>query len=583
MRLVVTLAVGEQRWGQMALSLCLSVKANSEEQKTLLIYSPSAINGIEHYIEQYFDYTVCINQDCDNVSEFAFHLKTKLYDIVTEAVPEADTFLFLDADTIMLAGKSTDRWFEEHEGKFFTAYCNDRYDFATKTRKRKDYHFWCNPEDVAKEFNITSGFIPQINTSFLYFVRNENVKNYFDKVKQIWDNDTIRFTEYRNSKPDELCFNIASAITQYTPHRNTYRPIFFQFVSETHSIPYIHHNFNAMGFAGDGVPHDYLVNLYNNTADYYRTLFGIQDLFKFQPQPYRPNIYLAIKPLCRRTLYRRGELPNSEGGVFNPDAIHHNGELVTVFRKEAGIEKSMYVGTSAAPHYESKGQSNELSLVNVEANKRLEDFRLFHHNEQLMCNHTICDKVNTSDIDSKCGISFISNEYLSFHSTPNLPIPLQKVEKNWVFFSEGITLYCIYSLNPYKLFYSHDMRTWKPVEVEQAPFKWIDKSYISNSTNPILIGDHYLIWFHSKESGAYHHGAALINRHTKLIEYATPKAIEIQSGSEGLAKKITYVSGCVHFPDTDIIRVLVGEGDAHAIYNDFNATKLIREIKKYKC
>lgn len=583
MRLVVTLAVGERKYGDLAINLALSIKCQTPEQKILLIYEPTAIKGIEELVEKHFDYGQLEHRHTDTAAEFAFWQKTQLYTTVMQAVPEATEIIFLDADTIMLPSKTVNEWFEKHQGRPFTSYCNDILDFKTGKRKRRDYTFWCDPAKVKEHYNLSDfNKIPQINSSFLYFEKGELAKTYFQVASNVWNDDNIQYTEYKNTKPDELCFNIASAITNILPHQTTYRPIFFQFGSEQQNISYINHYYKSFGFAGTASPHDYLVKFYNDTSEYYRYHFGIAESFKYKPPLYSETEYLSIQPLSRRTLYRRGELPNSDGGVFNPSAILRAYGLCTIYRKEAGIEKAMYVGTTAVAHIEYLNESTELKTT-IPPGMRVEDFRLFDYDGQLMCGHSIAQNIYTTNIECKCAISEIKGDELNYIGIPNLPIETKKVEKNWVFFSEEKRLFCLYSLQPYKLFYTDDLIAWHPHEVGQKKLKWLDESYLSNSTNPILIDNHYLVFFHSKANGGYHHGAALIDKETKQITHCTPKAINIESGKEGFNPKITYVSGAVYFKDKDIIRVFAGEGDAHAIYFDFNAGKLIKEIKRYKC
>lgn len=584
MRLVVTLAVGDRKWGDLSLNLALSIKIQTPEQKILLIYEPSAIRGIEELTDRYFDYGLLQHRHTDTPVEFAFWLKTQLYDLVTKTVPEATEIIYLDADTIMLPGKNVNEWFEKHECRPFTAYCNDIYDFKTKKRKRKDYTFWCEPEKIKLQLGIPDNKMPQINSSFLYFEKCELAKAYFQTVSDIWNNEDIEFREYKNTKPDELCFNVASAITNILPHQNTYRPIFFQFGSEQQNISYIYNYYKSFGFAGEAYPHEYLVKLYNETSDFFRQHFGITEPFKYKPVLYSETEYLSIQPLLRRTLYRRGELENSDGGIFNPSAIIYKGELITIYRKEAGIEKNMYIGTSAIPHIEyESGESKELK-TDAANNLRLEDFRFFEYSGLLMIGHSVCSNINTTNIECKCALSVLQDGYIHYIGIPELPVETTKVEKNWVFFSEGQRLFCLYSLNPYQLFYSDDLITWLRYGVEEKQLKWIDKSYISNSTNPIFIGEHYVVFFHSKNGqGGYHHSACLIDAKTKQLTHFASKAINIVSGKEGLHPKITYVSSAVYFKDRDVVRVYIGESDSHSIYNEFSCSKLIKELKKYKC
>jgi len=54
---VIILAIGDSTWGQMALNLALSIKANEPFRKILLIHDGKSITEIESVIDRYFDYT----------------------------------------------------------------------------------------------------------------------------------------------------------------------------------------------------------------------------------------------------------------------------------------------------------------------------------------------------------------------------------------------------------------------------------------------------------------------------------------------------------------------------------------------
>lgn len=583
MNLIVTIAVGNKSWGERALNLSLSVKANDDEQKTMLIYTKSAIEGIEGLINDHFDYGLCYEMDSDNPSEFAFHLKTRLYGIVSSVCKDFQAVIYLDADTIIIPGKSTKDWFEDHYGTPFTSYCNDVYDYETKTRKRTDYTFWCDPEKVKVKFNILhNAKMPQINTSFMYFEAGIRAKYYFMVAENVW-NEHFEYKEYRNSKPDELCFNIASSMANLLPHKTTYRPIFFEFCSSVCSAQYINHQFTSFGFAGEKYPSAFLLKLYNDTAAYYRNIFGISHEFNYIPETNTANKYLPIAPDLRRTLYRIGEVENSGGGIFNPSAIMKRDELVTIYRKETGIEKGRYSGKSAIAHVDCMAMSFEM-ISDAPEDMRIEDFRLFELNGGLYVNHSIAKNIYTTDIECSCGVSKIKGDKLEFIGASLLPIAEKKVEKNWAFFSDSVGVYCIYSLNPYLIFASTDLLgEWRPINAKQPKLKWINDGFISNSTNPILIGDSYLMFFHSKENGVYYHGAVLIDKETKEITHATPRAFNLPFNNEGLAKNILYVSGAIYLKDTDRVRIYCGECDSNSIYYEFDKEKLIKQIKKYPC
>jgi hypothetical protein len=562
---IIILAVGDSKWGQLALSLCLSIKANDSEQNILLVYEESAVKEIKPLIPRYFDYLHQVDfSEYKSNNEKAFRLKTKIYGIAKTAVPREKQFLMIDADCIILPSKKVSDWFNELEGTPFTAWCNDVYDFKTKTRSRNDYTFWHDIDSAKRDY----GFMPQINSSFIYFEICEKAKVLFyiaDHIENI-NNATL----YKGVVPDELYFNIACMETNLLPHQVPFYPIFFQFASEYQDISYIYHYYRAIGFAGEQRPSDWFVKLYNDTANYYRCFFGINDyLYDFKPID-EGEIKLNGTLKC---LARAGELPNSDGGVFNPDGIIlPNGGIMTVCRKEKNLDayKKTYTHNTAIACAQL---SIDCDFANW--NVRVEDFRLFSYKGDVYCNHKNISK------DGKIWITFCEFSCLpqpDKDTLVQLPIKTNKVENNWMFFERRNTLYCIYSLFPYRLFFLFKDK-WIEEPVNQYPNYWFHKGqFVCNSTNPIDIGEFYLMFFHTKEKSVYFHGAVLIDKVSLEIKHATKNSIHIMDNAKGLQDGLVYVSGSVYLERKNIVRVYFGEADWNAWQIDFNKGELVEAI-----
>lgn len=590
---IILIAVGDPKWCDMAINMCLSIRANDKSQKVALIYNEGCIKGNEELVNKYFDIGLNVFNHFDGYIEFAFWLKTQLYDYATSMMPDVDTFIYLDSDCIMLPGQPAKQWFDKHEKLDFTSYCNDIYDYTTKTRSRKDYTFWCDPEEVLKQLPYLKK-IPQTNSSFLYFKKGDAAKELFDRAKAVWDDTGIKFQDYKGAKPDELCFNIACAITGIMPHQTNYRPIFFTFASETQNSEYILHWFKAFGFAGIHKPATWLVNMYNSMVRYYRDHFSIVKGFTLvieqthivDPAP------IDIRIISKRTLFRREEVENSAGGIFNPDGILlPDGSLMTIYRKEPTRDiVEGYKSNSALPHVHILGKDKEedfeLSYFEKPENIRYEDFRLFMWNltvgqPTVMISHSSIIGNLKDGMTCVPNISYIGvGNVIMNCGTFEMPFDINKIEKNWGFIGEGDDLFIIYSLSPYRIF---KVFAGKCNELSTKPISlnWFHKSFISNSTNPILIGDHYLLFFHSKENGIYHHGAALIDAKSKEITHYTRNSIKLRTYADGFQPGLLYLSGSVYLPKLNRIRLFIGEGDSHSICNDYDATEFMDMLKCY--
>lgn len=296
MKAFVIIATGHPNYGEMALNLCLSIKANSNTH-VCLIYTSSAVstivgNGIKH-----FDTLLPCNyitSEYNNPSTQAFYLKLKSYDYLKGIASEV---IILDADTIIIPGKNLDSWFR-HEIDF-VAYINDSFDYKTNSYKTKEYHFWCEPPEMNKYFPISEDAImPQINASFIYFryfsfaspcLRNDFAKYIFAKALLIWYDNSFPYKKYRGSKTEEVCLNIACAIEGYKPPQIPYRPLYMECYSESIDVTYIQHRFNAFSMAGSRYDHN-ITSLYNRLSDYYREYFGLRNQFHYKKNSKSPTI-----------------------------------------------------------------------------------------------------------------------------------------------------------------------------------------------------------------------------------------------------------------------------------------------------
>lgn len=573
MRLVTIIAIGGKEWGNFALNCCLSIKAHNWKQKVALITDGHATLGLESEIEKFFDYqTLVAHPQYPTPQEKSFYTKVNLYDIVTAMCPDANEFINIDADCLMIPGRSVDEWFNQHEGRTFTCWNNDLFDFKTGTTSRKDYTFWCNPLEAKEKYGLENP-MPQVNTSFIYFNKSALAKNLFEVAKKVWHDTDLEYKEYKGVKPDELCFNIACSVTNVLPHETPYYPIFFQFASSNQQELYIQHCYPALGFAGQLRPSDRFVDLYNKYADYYRDLFGVGKFTVDTKVKAIKDYGEIILPCVKRTIFRAGELPNSDGGVFNPSAIVVNGELITILRKEKNLDcYKKYTHSTAIPHIITEYRDFELPIEGV-TNARREDFRLFNSGSGIMVSYT---KIVNGECSIAFGLLGAFNEALIGEVDVILPIEKKPMEKNWAFFESDQTLYCIYSLNPYRLFKLDT--DWKEVSVKQPKLKWFHSEYICNSSHPILIDNYYLMLFHTKELGVYFTGAVLLDKTKKEIVHYTKNSIRLKDYADGLNKGLIYASGCVYLEDKNAIRILYGEGDSSACYSDFNKDELINAI-----
>lgn len=275
---IVIISIGKAMYGRMAFALACSIKNSTPEVPIHLIHDKASLRDLSESQLQIFNSDTLIQPDPSKTdSEVAFGLKTELY-----RLSPFDITIALDADNIMLPGKKVTSWFEEHAGRKFTAYCNGYYDFKSKKHQRLDYPYWGEPEEIKKHYLIADdAIIPQINTSFIYFEKCDEVYGLFQCAKTVWEDDTFSPGTYRGVKPDEFCFNVACAIKNIHPHQFPYRPLYFYFISEQIDDAYIYDNYNAISVISDQTIDERVIALYNKCMEYYFNKFGFRDKFYF--------------------------------------------------------------------------------------------------------------------------------------------------------------------------------------------------------------------------------------------------------------------------------------------------------------
>lgn len=271
---------------------------------------------------------VCVltDQDCDlnvfdkvvsvsdsvghyvSVLEFCFALKLQLH-----IYSPFDETIYLDADSIVLPGKSINHWFDLLQNVDFTAYCNAFWDVETETYSRPDkYTMWIEPKKLAVYYDIETGKIPIINSSFLYFKKYFVVNAMFTYARSVFNDTKLPCDKYQGAKPDEVCFNAACALTGLLPHQSTFRPVFMSFASENQDEAYIMDHYSILSAAGRRIPKD-IESIYDKYVNYYEKSAGLTSFSRYQDKFYKMDKSVFVpteKKNYVATIYLTGSLKN---------------------------------------------------------------------------------------------------------------------------------------------------------------------------------------------------------------------------------------------------------------------------------
>ena len=274
-------ATGKPDYGNLALNCCLSIRGNSN-YPCLLLCTASAIKGIEQQVNKFFAHVVIVESDGHPMAQASF-LKVNAYDYATKFFDEC---IMLDADTLVLPGKSLNSWFDQKQD--FVAYYHAVYDFWNKKADRENVTFWLDPETMQKSFGQEGGYMPQVNASWIYFKKGQqayeifflaqvNMKVFESKEEQ----EKFGLKLFRGHINEEPCFNLACLQCNVQLPQIPYRPLYLQVFAECIDVTHIQHKYKAFSMAGDIIHDQHIVSLYNRLSDYYREFYGVSEQFHF--------------------------------------------------------------------------------------------------------------------------------------------------------------------------------------------------------------------------------------------------------------------------------------------------------------
>lgn len=271
-----------------------------------------------------------------------------------------------------------------------------------------------------------------------------------------------------------------------------------------------------------------------------------------------------------------GDLPNSMGGIYNGGcAAFHESKRILLPRVEKNY---MFTNDVDAVLIEGdvedlkKGQytSKVLTKVGFSPDSRIEDFRLFIHNDQLYACHTLVLGWNGSSMSTPKlitpVISKIVDDKIILFDYLSLPIKRQPTEKNWQIFSWNGDLYCLYSLDPLIIF-KHIGFSWHPIKEEENGLielvhgRLPGSGYLSLSAMTHWRDEFMLGFWHTYVHGVIHQGAFILNMKTLDITEFTQPVLTGEGWDDGYKKGIVYVSGLVVTEST--VEAWVGECDSH--------------------
>ena len=187
---------------------------------------------------------------------------------------------------------------------------------------------------------------------------------------------------------------------------------------------------------------------------------------------------LAPQP-SRRRLLERGDLPGSDGGLYNPGAWLDGERIQLVVRREIDyrftpIAHAERVALDAATL--AVVEHRTLARRGFPDDARIEDFRPMRFRGETLCVHTMVHDGSIRPV-----LSSVTDGEIAYRGPIALPLAPMPIEKNWVLFEHEGELHCLYRLDPLTIYARGARGKWRLRKcVDNGWSAVLEASYISD-------------------------------------------------------------------------------------------------------
>lgn len=251
---ILLIAAGNPFYGNSAYHLALTIKAADPEALVCIAYQDSAVAHLSEDEKKYFDHMVKLTPEMlSGGNGKPDYMKPKLYGY--ELSP-FDRTIMVDVDMIWNPKRPASELFQEMESTGGFTMINEGWcDVLGDGKLNPRYTFWAERDAIVNAFMEEPGFLSgklyQFRSEFIYFEKSEKAKRFFDTAIETRGKITFEVSTLGGNIPDELCFDIAGAITHTYPHREQWSPIHWYWF---HGKPY-------QGSKGDILEKYYAISL----------------------------------------------------------------------------------------------------------------------------------------------------------------------------------------------------------------------------------------------------------------------------------------------------------------------------------
>ncbi len=219
---IVFIALGEPQYGKMAANAAASIRVADKAVNIHLVYQGKSISHLtEKHKALFTSMAECPPEYyTKNGKEVFLKAKTHIYDL-----SPFDVTILLDADLITFGRKPISLLFDELQHIDFTMQNRGFADLSAAKLNSK-FSLWADINEVKEQYNTTGRFY-HLASEFIYFKRSDENEKYFALVKEIFKAPKVKAMAFGNDIPDELAFDIATAVMGKYPHRDNYVPVYW--------------------------------------------------------------------------------------------------------------------------------------------------------------------------------------------------------------------------------------------------------------------------------------------------------------------------------------------------------------------
>lgn len=269
---VLLLAVGHPYYGEMAFNLAMSLKFTTPDMPITLVTDDHGGRYLTDDKRKMFDGILKCPKEYTTFRGRENYVKPKVY---LNHFTQYDCTLFLDADMIMTPHKTIRDIFTECKGKPFTMQNRGFMDLADVKEPNAHFIIWATTGQIVDAFGFKEGKLYNLSSECIYWEKGKKSEKIFTDAQSLYESPKVKHVDFGGGVPDELPFTISMVKNNTYPHRDVWRPIFWESFDKVQpKEKIINDKYFGVSLGGNVVP-KYTRKIYNNLVTFYGNHHGV--------------------------------------------------------------------------------------------------------------------------------------------------------------------------------------------------------------------------------------------------------------------------------------------------------------------